>query len=85
MGHALAIVFAKRGLEVFLVDIGRGKLDQARNLIKSYLEFSFSQGLVKESPEAVPFDKNIYQGYKMGIFILPVGVESACSSVEDGK
>ena len=53
MGHALAIVFAKGGLEVFLTDIDRGKLDQARILIKSYLEFSFSQGLVAESPEAI--------------------------------
>jgi 3-hydroxybutyryl-CoA dehydrogenase len=53
MGHALAIVFAKGGLEVFLTDIDREKLDQARNLIRSYLEFSFSQGLVKESPEAI--------------------------------
>jgi len=53
MGHALAIVFAKGGLEVFLTDIERGKLDQARNLIKSYLEFSFSQGLVKEPPEVI--------------------------------
>ena len=53
MGHALAIVFANGGLEVFLTDIDRGKLDQARNFIKSYLEFSFSQGLVKEPPEAI--------------------------------
>ncbi len=53
MGHALAIVFAKGGLEVFLSDIDRGKLDQAKNLIKSYLEFSFSQGLVVEPPEAI--------------------------------
>jgi len=53
MGHALAIVFAKGGLEVFLTDIDRGKLDQARNLIKSYLEFSFSQGLVEESSETI--------------------------------
>ena len=53
MGHALAIVFARGGLEVFLTDIDRGKLDQARNLIKSYLEFSFSQGLVEEPPEAI--------------------------------
>jgi len=53
MGHALAIVFAKGGLEVFLTDIDRGKLDQARNLIKSYLEFSFSQDLVEDPPEAI--------------------------------
>jgi len=53
MGHALAIVFSRGGLEVFLTDIDRGKLDQARNLIKSYLEFSFSQGLVEESSETI--------------------------------
>ena len=53
MGHALAIVFSRGGLEVFLTDIDRGKLNQARNLIKSYLEFSFSQGLVEESPETI--------------------------------
>ena len=50
MGHALAIVFARGGLDVFLTDIDRQKLDQAGNLIKSYLEFSFSQGLIQESP-----------------------------------
>jgi 3-hydroxybutyryl-CoA dehydrogenase len=53
MGHALAIVFAKGGLEVFLTDIDRGKLDQAKNLIKSFLVFSFSQGLIKEPPEVI--------------------------------
>ena len=53
MGHGLAIVFAKGGLEVFLTDIDRGKLDQARNLMKSYLEFSFSEGLVEERPGAI--------------------------------
>ncbi len=53
MGHALAVVFAKGGLEVFLTDIDQKKLDQARDLIKSYLEFSFSQDLIQESPEAI--------------------------------
>jgi hypothetical protein len=62
MGHVLAIMFAKRELGVFLGDIDRGKLDQARDCIKLYLEFSFMQGLVKESLEAVPFYKNILLG-----------------------
>jgi len=53
MGHALAIVFAKGGLGVFLTDIDREKLDQAKNLIGSYLEFSYAQGFVEEPPEGI--------------------------------
>ena len=53
MGHALAIVFARGGLEVFLTDSDRKKLDQAGDLIDSYLQFSFSQGLIQEPPEEI--------------------------------
>ena len=53
MGHALAIVFARGGLKVFLTDSDRKKLDQAGDLIDSYLEFSFSRGLNQERPEEI--------------------------------
>jgi len=53
MGHALAIVFARGGLKVFLTDSDRKKLDQAKDLIDSYLQFSFSQGLIQERPEEI--------------------------------
>jgi 3-hydroxybutyryl-CoA dehydrogenase len=53
MGHALAILFARGGLKVFLTDIDREKLDQAMNLIRSSLEFSFAQGAGEEDPEGI--------------------------------
>jgi 3-hydroxybutyryl-CoA dehydrogenase len=53
MGHALAIVFARGGLDVTLCDIEEARLAQARELIQSYLDTAGGEAVEAPDAEAV--------------------------------
>jgi 3-hydroxybutyryl-CoA dehydrogenase len=82
MGHALAILFARGGLKVFLTDIDRQKLDQAGNLIRSYLEFAFAEGLIQEPPEEIQKRIDMSEGREPFISQTDLVLEAIVEDVE---
>ena len=82
MGHALAILFARCGLKVFLTDIERQKLDQARHLIQSYLDFAFAEGLIQEPPEEIQKRIDMSEGREPFISQTDLVLEAIVEDVE---